>query len=523
MNGKSVLYIEDNFENRLLVKRTLEAEGYSVLEAVDGPSGLKTAAESRPDLILLDISLPEVDGYDLARRFADFPHLDGVPVLAVTANVMKGDRERALGAGCDGYIPKPINIDRLPGQIEAALLRARSIQKSPEVSEEEPIPVPDDVETVPSLQVEDLAAPVGQEIDWSDIFEGQAVWSSEVLAGDQEAEALAVGSDEDKVFRGIAGDDGGGLDALGEHPVETMEIGFGEAEPVGIDVLASGGEEVSDGEAAVEVGREVVRDLARDGEAVDDEAPIDDLDRRLVELLEARPVQPESADEAVVTIADEAVADEAEADMRRQAPVDAPSREARGVFDLVGEPGVGAPEVHPVVEEAVEAEMLATRDQDAIEEGTAPEPSETAVDTEVADEIFELRLPEASLTELAGYMRELSVELGAEAVLLARGDTVLASVGQMPARKMEQLTEVLARGFRAADSVASLLGCEQGCSEQITCIGDSLLHGLAVEADLVILTAVRDSVPLGAVRLWVKRSAARVKEVVREAGGISPG
>ena len=82
MNEKSVLYIEDNFENRLLVKRTLEAEGYSVLEAVDGPSGLKVAAETQPDLILLDISLPEIDGYDLARRFADFPHgLENVGVI----------------------------------------------------------------------------------------------------------------------------------------------------------------------------------------------------------------------------------------------------------------------------------------------------------------------------------------------------------------------------------------------------------------------------------------------------------
>jgi hypothetical protein len=120
-------------------------------------------------------------------------------------------------------------------------------------------------------------------------------------------------------------------------------------------------------------------------------------------------------------------------------------------------------------------------------------------------------------------MQDLSAELGAEAVLLARGDRVLASVGYMPARKMGQLTEVLARGFRAADSVASLLGCDRGCSEQITCIGDFLLHALAVDADLAILTAVRDPVPLGAVRLWVKRSAARVKTVLSEAGEVPAG
>lgn len=119
-----ILYIEDNPENRLLVRRVLEAEGYAILEAVDGPSGLEEARRAQPDLILLDINLPEVDGYDLAGRFRDYPELDGVPILAVTANVMKGDREKTLEAGCDGYIPKPIDIDRLPGQIEEALQQA---------------------------------------------------------------------------------------------------------------------------------------------------------------------------------------------------------------------------------------------------------------------------------------------------------------------------------------------------------------------------------------------------------------
>jgi two-component system cell cycle response regulator DivK len=121
MTDTRVLYIEDNPENRLLVSRILEVEGYEVVEAVDGPSGLKAATETDPDLILLDIGLPKVDGYSLAERFRQIPELDQVPILAVTANVMKGDRERTLAAGCDGYIPKPIDIDRLPGQIEQAL------------------------------------------------------------------------------------------------------------------------------------------------------------------------------------------------------------------------------------------------------------------------------------------------------------------------------------------------------------------------------------------------------------------
>lgn len=121
-----ILYIEDNVGNRMLVKRILEAEGHSVKEAVDGPSGLKMAAEEQFDLILLDINLPEIDGYDLARRLRSMPNLESVPILAVTANVMQGDRERTLAAGCNGYIQKPIDVDRLPEQIMAALQKGRT-------------------------------------------------------------------------------------------------------------------------------------------------------------------------------------------------------------------------------------------------------------------------------------------------------------------------------------------------------------------------------------------------------------
>jgi two-component system cell cycle response regulator DivK len=121
MSDVRILYIEDNHENRLLVRRILEAEGYSMIEATDGPTGLEVAAQMQPDLILLDINLPEIDGYDLARRFRTTPGLEQVPILAITANVMQGDRERTLEAGCDGYIQKPIEVDRLPDQVRAAL------------------------------------------------------------------------------------------------------------------------------------------------------------------------------------------------------------------------------------------------------------------------------------------------------------------------------------------------------------------------------------------------------------------
>jgi two-component system cell cycle response regulator DivK len=124
MSGK-ILYIEDNLGNRMLVRRILEAEGYSLTEAPDGPTGLDLAAQEQFDLILLDINLPEIDGYDLAKRMRTMSNLDSVPILAVTANVMQGDKERTLEAGCDGFIPKPIDVDKLPEQIQTALDRGR--------------------------------------------------------------------------------------------------------------------------------------------------------------------------------------------------------------------------------------------------------------------------------------------------------------------------------------------------------------------------------------------------------------
>ncbi len=119
--SKVILYIEDNPDNRLLIRRVLQAEGYEVLEAVDGQAGMERAAEIRPDLILMDINLPEIDGYEVTARLKQLPGLSRIPIIAVTANVMKGDREKTLAAGCDGYIQKPIDIDLLPGQIERFL------------------------------------------------------------------------------------------------------------------------------------------------------------------------------------------------------------------------------------------------------------------------------------------------------------------------------------------------------------------------------------------------------------------
>ncbi len=119
--SKRILYIEDNPENRMLMRRVLMAEGYEVEEANDGQAGMLKAAERPPDLILMDINLPEIDGYEVTARLKQLPNMSGVPIIAVTANVMKGDREKTLAAGCDGYIQKPIDIDLLPSQIESFL------------------------------------------------------------------------------------------------------------------------------------------------------------------------------------------------------------------------------------------------------------------------------------------------------------------------------------------------------------------------------------------------------------------
>jgi two-component system cell cycle response regulator DivK len=121
MPAPTVLYIEDDFQNRVLVRRVLEASGFSIVEAENGLTGLQLAQNLVPDLILMDINLPEIDGYEVTSRLKQIDALAHVPIIAMTANVMKGDREKTLDAGCDGYIQKPIDVDLLPEQINRYL------------------------------------------------------------------------------------------------------------------------------------------------------------------------------------------------------------------------------------------------------------------------------------------------------------------------------------------------------------------------------------------------------------------
>lgn len=115
---KTVLHVEDNFDNRMLVRRILQAYGYKVVEAENAMGARELLKTHRPDLILMDINMPDEDGYTLTNELKALPYLVNIPIVAITANVMKGDRERTLNAGCDGYIEKPIDVDRFVEQVE---------------------------------------------------------------------------------------------------------------------------------------------------------------------------------------------------------------------------------------------------------------------------------------------------------------------------------------------------------------------------------------------------------------------
>ena len=116
-----VLLVEDNVENRDALSRRLQRRGYDVIIAVDGKQGVAMAQTEAPDVILLDISLPELDGWEVARTLEATEATRGIPVIALTAHAMAGDREKAREVGCDDYHTKPVQFARLLTQIEAVL------------------------------------------------------------------------------------------------------------------------------------------------------------------------------------------------------------------------------------------------------------------------------------------------------------------------------------------------------------------------------------------------------------------
>ena len=118
-----ILLVEDNEMNRDMLARRLQRRGFEVVVAVDGLEGLALAQAEAPDAILMDMSLPELDGWEATRRLKDAPSTRGIPVIALTAHAMSDDRDRALAAGCDDYETKPIELGRLVAKLEA--LQAR--------------------------------------------------------------------------------------------------------------------------------------------------------------------------------------------------------------------------------------------------------------------------------------------------------------------------------------------------------------------------------------------------------------
>ncbi len=122
-----ILLVEDNEMNRDMLSRRLQRKGYSVLIAVDGEQGLATAYSEMPDLILMDISLPFIDGYEVTRRLKANPRTKHIPVIALTAHALLTDRDKALRAGCNDYDTKPVDFARLTEKIETLLVKEKSL------------------------------------------------------------------------------------------------------------------------------------------------------------------------------------------------------------------------------------------------------------------------------------------------------------------------------------------------------------------------------------------------------------
>jgi two-component system, cell cycle response regulator DivK len=115
---KKILIVDDNADSRELVIKVLKQFGYRIVQAVDGEEALAKAVREMPDLILMDRSLPKMDGLEVTKKLKSLKEFIDVPIVALTAHAMRGDREKALAAGCVGYIPKPVNVRTLPEQIQ---------------------------------------------------------------------------------------------------------------------------------------------------------------------------------------------------------------------------------------------------------------------------------------------------------------------------------------------------------------------------------------------------------------------
>lgn len=117
MSNGRILLVEDNLDNMTLIADVLQSLNYTVIQATDGRQGVAMAESEKPDLILMDLSLPQMDGWTATRQIKTNPQLSAIPIIALTAHAMIGDRERALQAGCDDYLTKPINLRELASKL----------------------------------------------------------------------------------------------------------------------------------------------------------------------------------------------------------------------------------------------------------------------------------------------------------------------------------------------------------------------------------------------------------------------
>jgi CheY-like chemotaxis protein len=120
MSGK-ILIVEDNIQNMKVMVMALRPHGHTLVQAMDGEQAISTAIREKPDLIIMDMRLPKMDGIEVTKKLRSMPEFNTIPIIAVTAYAMKGDRERFIDAGCDGYLSKPIDTRQLPQVIEEML------------------------------------------------------------------------------------------------------------------------------------------------------------------------------------------------------------------------------------------------------------------------------------------------------------------------------------------------------------------------------------------------------------------
>ncbi len=128
--SKKILIVEDNPQNMRLIEMALSVESYTLLRTTDGEEALEVAKKERPDLIIMDIQLPKMSGLEVTRKLREIPEFSRTPIIAITAYAMKGDKEKALNAGCNAYLSKPIKALDLPGLIAKMLLQRQEEGKA---------------------------------------------------------------------------------------------------------------------------------------------------------------------------------------------------------------------------------------------------------------------------------------------------------------------------------------------------------------------------------------------------------